>query len=320
MSSNRLLIIDGNSIMNRAFYGIMSSKMLTTPEGMYTNAIYGFLAILFKELEDLKPEYIAVAFDLKAPTHRHKMFEGYKATRHGMPEELAEQMPVIKEILRDMNITIIEKEGFEADDILGTMSKNAEDAGINTTILSGDRDTFQLASDRITIRIPRTKAGKTEEDDYDKEKIKETYGVEPKQLIQVKGLMGDTSDNIPGVPGVGEKTALKLIQEYESINKLYEALESGNSTVKGALKEKLTNNKELAYMSETLGRILLDAPLDITIDELKIQPWDNEKVTKKFKELRFNRFLDRFKLNELSKPQSKNIDELFNIREINQEN
>lgn len=320
MSSNRLLIIDGNSIMNRAFYGIMSSKMLTTPEGMYTNAIYGFLAILFKELEDLKPEYIAVAFDLKAPTHRHKMFDGYKATRHGMPEELAEQMPVIKEILKDMNITIIEKEGFEADDILGTMSKNAEDVGINTTILSGDRDTFQLASDRITIRIPRTKAGKTEEDDYDKAKIKETYGVEPKQLIQVKGLMGDTSDNIPGVPGVGEKTALKLIQEYGSINKLYEALESGNSTVKGALKEKLTNNKELAYMSETLGRILLDAPLDITIDELKIQPWDNEKVTKKFKELRFNRFLDRFKLNELSKPQSKKIDELFNIREINQEN
>ena len=321
MSSNRLLIIDGNSIMNRAFYGIMSSKMLTTPEGMYTNAIYGFLAILFKELEDLKPEYIAVAFDLKAPTHRHKMFDGYKATRHGMPEELAEQMPVIKEILKDMNITIIEKEGFEADDILGTMSKNAEDAGINTTILSGDRDTFQLASDRITIRIPRTKAGKTEEDDYDKAKIKETYGVEPKQLIQVKGLMGDTSDNIPGVPGVGEKTALKLIQEYGSINKLYEALESGNSTVKGALKEKLTNNKELAYMSETLGRILLDAPLDITIDELKIQPWDNEKVTKKFKELRFNRFLDRFKLNELSKPQNKNIDELFSIKtiEMNQE-
>ncbi len=316
MSSNRLLIIDGNSIMNRAFYGIMSSKMLTTPEGMYTNAIYGFLAILFKELEDLKPEYIAVAFDLKAPTHRHKMFDGYKATRHGMPEELAEQMPVIKEILKDMNITIIEKEGFEADDILGTMSKNAEDVGINTTILSGDRDTFQLASDRITIRIPRTKAGKTEEDDYDKAKIKETYGVEPKQLIQVKGLMGDTSDNIPGVPGVGEKTALKLIQEYGSINKLYEALESGNSTVKGALKEKLTNNKELAYMSETLGRILLDAPLDITIDELKIQPWDNEKVTKKFKELRFNRFLDRFKLNELSKPQNKNIDELFSIKEI----
>ena len=316
MGSNRLLIIDGNSIMNRAFYGIMSSKMLTTPEGMYTNAIYGFLAILFKELEDLKPEYIAVAFDLKAPTHRHKMFDGYKATRHGMPEELAEQMPVIKEILRDMNITIIEKEGFEADDILGTMSKNAEDAGINTTILSGDRDTFQLASDRIIIRIPRTKAGKTEEDDYDKEKIKETYGVEPKQLIQVKGLMGDTSDNIPGVPGVGEKTALKLIQEYGSISKLYEALESGNSTVKGVLKEKLTNNKELAYMSETLGRILLDAPLDVTIEELKVQPWDNEKVTKKFKELRFNRFLDRFKLNELSKPQNKNIDELFSIKEI----
>ena len=194
--------------------------MLTTPEGIYTNAIYGFLAILFKELDDIKPTHIAVSFDLKAPTHRHKMFDGYKATRHGMPDELAEQMPIIKEILEDMNIKIIQKEGFEADDVLGTISKQAEEDGLDVIILSGDRDTFQLASDKITIRIPRTKAGKTEEDDYDRRKINEVYGIEPKQLIDVKGLMGDTSDNIPGVPGVGEKTALKLIQEYKNIDNI----------------------------------------------------------------------------------------------------
>ncbi len=222
----RLLIIDGNSIMNRAFYGIMNSKMLTAPNGTNTNALYGFLSILFKELDTLKPDYIAVAFDLKAPTHRHKMYDAYKAGRHAMPDELRQQMPIIKDILRDMNITVLEKEGYEADDILGTISKRAENEGIDVTILSGDRDTFQLATDNITIRIPRTKAGKTEEDDFNREKIEETYGVKPKQLIEVKGLMGDSSDNIPGVPGVGEKTALKLIQEYENIDKVYECLEN----------------------------------------------------------------------------------------------
>ena len=314
---SRLLIIDGNSIMNRAFYGIMSSKMLTAPDGTYTNAVYGFLAILFKELESLNPEYIAVTFDLKAPTHRHKMFDGYKATRHGMPDELAQQMPIIKEMLRDMNITIIEKEGYEADDVLGTISKSAEKEGIDVTILSGDRDTFQLATDKITIRIPRTKAGKTEEEDFDRDKIKETYGVEPKQLIQVKGLMGDASDNIPGVPGVGEKTALKLIQEYKDIDNIYKALENGSANIKRALKEKLEKNKDLAIMSRTLGEILLDAPIDVEIEDLKIKEWDEEKVTTKFKELRFNRFLDRFNLNGTSseKAGSKNLDDLLNIEE-----
>ena len=156
----RLLLVDGNSIMNRAFYGIMGSKMLSV-NGTYTNAVYGFLAILFKIEEDLNPDYIAVAFDLKAPTARHKMYDGYKANRHGMPEELAEQMPIIKDVLRKMNITIIEKEGYEADDVLGTLSKIGEKEGVDVTILSGDRDTFQLTSDRITVRIPRTKAGKT---------------------------------------------------------------------------------------------------------------------------------------------------------------
>ena len=206
MNSNRLLIVDGNSIMNRAFYGTMNAKTLFTADGTYTNAVYGFLAILFKELEELDPDYIAVAFDLKSPTHRHKMYDGYKGTRHAMPGELSCQMPIIKEILGYMNIRIIEKEGYEADDIIGTLAKKAEKQGHLVTILSGDRDTFQLASSNITIRIPRSKMGKTEMEDYDRARITEEYGLEPASLIQVKGLMGDTSDNIPGVPCVGEKT------------------------------------------------------------------------------------------------------------------
>ena len=316
MSSNRLLIIDGNSIMNRAFYGIMNSRALMAPDGTYTNAIYGFLAILFKELEDLNPDYIAVAFDLKAPTHRHKMYEAYKGTRHAMPEELAQQMPIIKEILADMNITIIEKEGYEADDVLGTISKQAEKTGHDVTILSGDRDTFQLASKNITIRIPRTKMGKTETEDYDEKKIQEEYGVKPIQLIQVKGLMGDTSDNIPGVPGVGEKTALKLIKEYKTIDNLYEKLEKGEADIKGALKEKLENNKDSAFMSRELGTILVDAPLGVNVEDLEVKEWNKEAVTNKFKELQFNRFIERFELKGLGTvKEEKKIDDLFKIEE-----
>ena len=205
---NNLVLIDGNSIMNRAFYGIMGSKMLTTKDGKYTNAVYGFLAILFKLIEETTPEYMVVAFDLKAPTARHKLYEGYKANRKGMPEELAEQMPIIKEILTAMNIDIVEKEGYEADDILGTLSRYGESQGLNVTILSGDRDTFQLATDKVTIRIPRTKGGKTETDLFDRKKILETFNIEPKQLIEVKGLQGDTSDNIPGVPRNRRKNSI----------------------------------------------------------------------------------------------------------------
>ena len=209
-----LVLIDGNSIMNRAFYGIMGSKMLTTPDGKYTNAVYGFLSIMFKIIDDLNPEYMVVAFDLKAPTARHKLYDGYKATRKGMPNELAEQMPIIKDILKAMNITIIEKEGYEADDILGTLSKFGEKQGLHVTILSGDRDTFQLATKNIVIRIPHTKVGKTETENFDEQAIIEKYGVTPKQLIEVKGLMGDSSDNITGVPGIGEKTALDIVKKY----------------------------------------------------------------------------------------------------------
>ena len=258
----RLVVIDGNSIMNRAFYGIMGNKMLQTEDGTYTNAVYGFLAIMFKILEDLKPEYLAVAFDLKAPTKRHLMYEAYKGTRHAMPEELVAQMPMIKEVLTAMNITIIEKEGYEADDILGTLAKRAEKEGIATTILSGDRDTFQLASKMITIRIPRTKAGKTEEDDFDEAKILETYGVSPLGMIEVKGLMGDKSDNIPGVPGVGEKTALGLVKKYGTIENLYKAIDDGTADEKGKLRERLEENKDSAFLSKTLGTIDIDSPIE----------------------------------------------------------
>ena len=315
---SKLVLIDGNSILNRAFYGIMGSKMLTTKDGKYTNAVYGFLAILFKVLDDIKPDYIAVAFDLKAPTARHKMYEGYKANRKGMPNELAEQMPIVKEILTDMNITIIEKETYEADDILGTLSKKAEKEGMDVVIVSGDRDTFQLASNKVTIRIPHTKVGKTEVDYFDEEAIIEKYGIKPKQLIEVKGLMGDTSDNIPGVSGIGEKTALELIKKYKTIDELYKAIDEKKDDLKPKTKEKLVNDKEMAYLSRTLGTINREVPLDNKIEDLKIKEWNKEKVTEKFKELNFNRFMERFNLKEES-TESGGIDlskDLFSTRNI----
>ena len=294
----KLVLIDGNSIMNRAFYGIMGSKALTTKNGKYTNAIYGFLAILFKLLEDEKPDYIGVSFDLKAPTARHKMYEGYKANRKGMPTELAEQMPIIKDVLRAMNIDIIEKEGYEGDDIIGTLSRYGEQKGLEVVILSGDRDTFQLATDNVRINIPRTKAGKTETEIFNREKVKEVYGIEPKQLIEVKGLQGDTSDNIPGVPGIGEKTALSLVQKYGTIDNLYKKLESGEADIKGKQKEKLEENKDLAYLSRTLGEINTQVPIEDTLEELKLEEWDKPKVLEIFKELNFKRYIDRFNLQD----------------------
>ena len=294
----KLVLIDGNSILNRAFYGIMGSKMLMTEDGTYTNAVYGFLAILFKILDDINPEYVAVAFDLKAPTKRHELYKEYKATRKGMPEELASQLPIIKEILQAMNITIIEKEGYEADDILGTLAKYGEKQKLEVTILTGDRDSFQLVSNHITVRIPRTKMGKTETEDYTKEKILEEYGLEPKKLIEVKGLMGDTSDNIPGVPGIGEKTALELIKKYKTIDGLYQKIERNEDDLKGKTREKIADNKELAILSRTLGTINIEVPLNIGIDQLERKDWNREKVTEIFKKLRFQRFMERFHLEE----------------------
>ncbi len=315
---DKLVLVDGNSIMNRAFYGIMGSKMLTTKDGKYTNAVYGFLAILFKLLEEVNPEYLVVSFDLKAPTARHKLYEGYKATRKGMPNELAEQMPIIKEILTAMNIDIIEMEGYEADDVLGTLSRYGEEKGLEVIILSGDRDTFQLATDKVTIRIPHSKGGKTETDEYNRQTIIEKYGLEPKQLIDVKGLQGDTSDNIPGVPGIGEKTALSLIQKFGSIENLYEKVEKGESELKGKQKENIENNKDLAFLSKTLGTINLEVPIQDSLENFKVEEWDKQKVLKIFKELNFNRYIERFSLRDEIEPQEE-IKDLFQIVDKSEE-
>ena len=311
----KLVLIDGNSIMNRAFYGIMGSKMLTTKDGKYTNAVYGFLAIMFKILDDIQPEYLAVAFDMKGKLKRKELFEGYKANRHGMPDELAEQMPIIKEVLKAMNIDIIEKEGYEGDDILGTLAKYGEKQGLEVTILSGDRDTFQLASDNITIRIPRTKAGKTETEDYNRAKVLEEYGLEPRQLIEVKALQGDTSDNIPGVPGVGPKTAISLIQRYNTVKELYEKIEAGEDDLKGKQKENIVNNKEMAELSRTLGEIDTNVPLEDTLEQIKVEEWDKAKVLEIFEELRFNRYIDRFGLKGEAKESSSQKEEHLEIVE-----
>ena len=321
---DKLVLIDGNSIMNRAFYGIMGSKMLTTKDGIYTNAIYGFLAILFNILDDIKPEYIGVAFDVKGKLKRKELFEDYKANRHGMPEELAQQMPIIKDVLKAMNIDILEKEGYEGDDILGTLAKFGEKKGLDVTILSGDRDTFQLASDHITIRIPRTRAGKTETENYNKAKVIEEYGLEPKQLIEVKALQGDTSDNIPGVPGIGPKTAQSLIQKYHSVKELYDKIEKGKDDLKGKQRENIISNKEKAELSRTLGEIDTKVPLDISLENLKVEEWDKPKVLEFFEKLSFQRYIDKFSLRTIEskeKPQQENekidIIETTNIPELN---
>lgn len=315
----KIVLIDGNSILNRAFYGIMGNKMLTTPDGKYTNAVYGFLAILFKVLEDIEPEYLMVTFDLKAPTARHKLYDGYKATRKGMPNELAEQMPILKDILKSMNIKVIEKEGYEADDVLGTMAKRAEKDGFDVTIVSGDRDTFQLTSHRVKVRIPHTKMGKTETETFGREEVLKKYGVTPKQLIEVKGLQGDTSDNIPGVPGIGEKTALELVKKYKTIDGIYEAIEKGEDDLKPKAKERLLENKELAMLSRTLGTINLEVPIEEDLEEFKIKEWNKEEVFSKFKELNFNRFIDRFNLKSEEGPKQ-NLAELFEIKTLNTQN
>ena len=312
---DKLVVIDGNSILNRAFYGIMGSKMLQTADGTYTNAVYGFLTIMFKLVEDLQPNYMVVAFDLKAPTKRHEMYKEYKGTRHGMPDELASQMPIIKEVLSAMNIAVLTKEGYEADDILGTLSRFGESNDLEVVLLTGDRDSFQLATEKTIIRIPRTKQGKTETENFDREKIIETYGIEPKALIEVKGLMGDSSDNIPGVPGVGEKTALNLIKEYGDIDNLYAKIESGEATVKGKLLENLVNNKELAYLSRTLGTIDVDSPIEKDLSKFEIVEWDKKKVLELFKTLRFNKFIERFGLENEDIP-TQSLEDLFEMKSI----
>ncbi len=308
---SKLVAIDGNSIMNRAFYGIMNSRLLVTTDGIYTNAIYGFLSILFKLLNDEKPDYVCVAFDLKAPTFRHKKYDGYKATRKGMPNELSMQMPIIKDILSAMNITILEKEGYEADDILGTLAKYGEEHDMKVLLLTGDRDALQLVSNSVTVRIPTTKMGTTESTDYTPDVIKEKFGIEPIQFIQIKGLMGDTSDNIPGVPGVGEKTAFQLIHQYSNIDAIYDTLSKGEETpgIKGKLKQNLTENKDLAYLSMELGTIFRDVPLKLDIEDLERREFDKKELYNIFVKLQFRNFIEKLGLSDISETQRVAIEE-----------
>ena len=318
----KVLLIDGNSMMNRAFYGIMGNKMLTTKDGKYTNALYGFLSIMFKNIEEVEPTYIAIAFDSKtAANTRKNLYEGYKKHRHAMPEELAEQMPIIKDILIAMNIKIIEMADYEGDDILGTLAKKFVREDKEVYILSGDRDLFQLIEDHITVRIPRTKMGKTETEIYTKEKVEEEYGLEPIDLIEVKALMGDSSDEIPGVPNVGPKTGTSLIKQFKTISNLYKALEEGTVDLTSKLKDTLIKNKDLAELSKELGTIKINAPIKENLEDIKIVEWDRKKVADIFKKLNFNRFIERFNLNkELEEKKAeikinvveKNIDDLIN--------
>ena len=265
----KLLVIDGNSIANRAFYGI---KLLTTKDGQFTNAVYGFLNILIRLKAECEPDAIAVAFDLKAPTFRHEMYSEYKAGRKGMPPELRSQMPIIKEILGYLGCSVVEKEGFEADDILGTLSAQCKGEDM-CYIATGDRDSLQLISDNTHVLLAATKMGKAVTTEYDVAKLKEEYGVEPKGMIEIKALMGDSSDNIPGVAGIGQKTAGDLIINYGNIDYIYEHLDELD--IKKGVREKLAVGKESAYLSKKLGTICLEAPIDTNIENYKLKAVDN---------------------------------------------
>lgn len=301
----KIVLIDGHSILNRAFYGLPD---LTTSKGEHTNAILGFLNILYKILDEEKPEYLVVAFDTHHPTFRHEMFTEYKGTRKGMPEELREQVPVMKEVLKAMNVAVIEKPGFEADDVLGTLATQAEKEGYQVSLVSGDRDLLQLASNKIKIRIPKTKRTGTEIEDYLEKDVEEKYKVSPKQFIDLKGLMGDSSDNIPGIPGVGEKTAGKLIGQYKSIENLYEHIDELSP---GKITNTLKENKDLAFLSKKLATICTDCELDFKLEDAQLGDLFNEDVYVWFKNLEFKSLLSRFQSVEIN--HSLGIEENFQV-------
>ena len=285
---SKLVLVDGHSILNRAFYGVPD---LTNAAGLHTNAIYGFLNILFKILDEESPDYLTVAFDVKAPTFRHEMFKEYKGTRKPMPEELREQVPVMKEVLQAMGIRIIEQAGYEADDLLGTIAKRAEAEGIEVSLVSGDRDLLQIATDRIRIRIPKTKGGRTEIENYYAADVEAKYQVNPVQFIDLKALMGDTADNIPGVPKVGEKTATDLMVQFGSLDGIYEHIDE---VTKKSIKESLIQNKDLAYLSRELATIKIDSPLTYTLEEARVGNFFNEASYVLFKKLEFKNLLNKF--------------------------
>lgn len=290
----KLLVLDGNSILNRAFYGI---KLLTTKNGQYTNAIYGFMNILLKLEQSEKPDEIAVAFDLRAPTFRHKMYEGYKAQRKGMPEELADQMPLLKELLADLGYVEVCKEGYEADDILGTLAAAAAKRGDECLLATGDRDSLQLVEPGVTVLLTTTQMGRGETTRMDEAAIYEKYGVAPKQLIETKALMGDSSDNIPGVPGVGEKTAFALIQKFGNVEEVYKNIE--DPAIKPGVRQKLLDGRESAEMSYKLAVINCEVPVETVLGAYKKLPPNAQKAAALLSRLEMYSILERLNLEAL---------------------
>ncbi len=288
LENKKLVLIDGHSILNRAFYGVPN---LSNAQGLHTNAVYGFLNILFKILEEEKPDYLAVAFDVHAPTFRHQMYEAYKGTRKPMPEELREQVPVMKDVLKAMGVVIVEQEGLEADDILGTLAKKAQADGLEVSLVSGDRDLLQIADPRIKIRIPKTKMGRTEIEDYYPEHVVETYKVTPLQFIDLKALMGDSSDNIPGVPKVGEKTATELMVQYGSLENIYAHVEEIS---KKSIRESLKANRDLADLSKALATIKIDSDVKLDYEAARAEGFFTQEAYQLFKQLEFRNMLHRF--------------------------
>ena len=304
--SKKLVLIDGHSILNRAFFGLPD---LTNSEGIHTNAVYGFLNIMFKILEEEKPDYLTVAFDVHAPTFRHKMFEGYKGTRKPMADELRQQVPLIKELLTKMGVKIVEMEGYEADDILGTLSVRAEKEGMDVAVISGDRDLLQLATDHVMIRIPKTKKTGTEIENYNTKDVIEKYQVTPKEFIDVKALQGDTADNIPGVPGIGEKTAGALISKYHSIEAVHDNAEVIKPPRAG---KNIVEYWDQAVMSKVLATIKLDVPVDYDFDDAKLESVASLYTEDAFvmcKRLEFKNLLGRF---DVSAPKI-NVEEHFTL-------
>ncbi len=305
--SQKLVLIDGHSILNRAFYGVPD---LSNAEGLHTNAIYGFLNILFKILEEEKPDFLAVAFDVHAPTFRHQMFDAYKGTRKAMPEELREQVPVMKEVLKAMHVVIMEQAGLEADDILGTLAKKAEKEGMEVSLVSGDRDLLQIATEHIKIRIPKTKMGRTEIEDYYAEDVLAAYEVTPLQFIELKALMGDTADNIPGVPKVGEKTAKALMVEYGSLDNIYAHVEEIS---KKSIRESLQANKDLADLSKALATIKTDCDIVLDYEAARAEGYFNPEAYSIFKRLEFKNYLNRFEKEDIA--EQNKVSESFQMLE-----
>jgi len=302
----KLLILDGNSVINRAYYGV---KPLTTRDGLYTHAIYGFLNILERMEREEQPDAVCVAFDLHGPTFRHEKFDGYKATRHGMPEELAQQMPVMKQVLKAMNIPIYECQGWEADDVIGTVGRICSNNDWECVVVTGDRDSLQLIDQNVRVKLVISKPGNTTAVLYDEALFRQEYGFAPKKLIDLKALMGDSSDNIPGVAGVGPKTATDLLLKFGSLDGVYEHLD--DPSIKPKLREKLETGKDNAYLSYDLATIRLTAPIDFEPRDAIIQPYNRPELYNLFARLEFVRLIDKYGLRgaelEMPKPEKKGV-------------